>query len=199
MKQIKGPALFLAQFAGDEAPFNSFEAIVEWASSIGYKGVQVPTWDGRLFDLEKAANDKSYCDDLVAIAAKYDVEITELSTHVQGQLVACHPAYDTLFNGFGPDHAIDDHEAKEKWATEQLMMAAKASGNFGLTAHVTFPGALLWHTVYPWPQRPKGLVEKGFAELARRWLPILNAFDEVGCDVCYELHPGEDLHDGVTF
>jgi sugar phosphate isomerase/epimerase len=199
MKQIKGPALFLAQFAGDEAPFNSLETIVEWAASIGYKGVQIPTWDVRIFDLEKAASSKEYCNGVIATCAKYGVEITELSTHLQGQLVACHPAYDTLFNGFAPEKAHDSHEAKEKWATEQMMMAAKASGHMGLTAHVTFPGALLWHTVYPWPQRPAGLVDEGFKELARRWKPILDAFDEVGCDVCYEIHPGEDLHDGASF
>jgi sugar phosphate isomerase/epimerase len=43
------------------------------------------------------------------------------------------------------------------------------------------------------------LVEQGFKELANRWLPILNAFDEAGVDVCYEIHPGEDLHDGITY
>jgi sugar phosphate isomerase/epimerase len=53
--------------------------------------------------------------------------------------------------------------------------------------------------MYPWPQRPAGLVEAGFKELARRWRPILNAFDEAGVDVCFEIHPGEDLHDGATF
>ena len=199
MKQIKGPALFLAQFISDKEPFNSFESLVGWAASIGYKGVQVPTWDPAIFDLAKAAESKDYCDDLKSICASAGVEITELSTHLQGQLVACHPAYDSLFNDFGPEFAKDDHKAKEKWATEQMMLAAKASKNLGLSAHVTFPGALLWHTVYPWPQRPKGLVEAGFAELAKRWRPILDAFDDAGVDVCYELHPGEDLHDGVTF
>jgi len=199
MKQLKGPALFLAQFASDEAPFNSFETIVEWAALIGYVGVQIPSWDGRIFDLERAAEDQDYCDGLIATAAKYGVQLTELSTHLQGQLVACHPAYDTLFNGFCPEFAHDDPKAKQKWGTEQLMWAAKASGRLGMTEHATFPGALLWHTMYPWPQRPAGLVEQAFAELASRWLPILDAFDKEGVDVCYEIHPGEDLHDGVTF
>ncbi|HMO71691.1 MAG TPA: sugar phosphate isomerase/epimerase, partial [Paracoccaceae bacterium] len=58
MKTIKGPALFLAQFAGDAAPFNSWDAITSWAADCGYSGVQVPSWDGRLFDLEKAASSK---------------------------------------------------------------------------------------------------------------------------------------------
>src|SRR5690606_13130657 len=85
------------------------------------------------------------------------------------------------------------------WATQQLKWAAKASHNFGLKTHATFSGALMWHTVYPWPQRPAGLVDTGFEELAKRWLPILDEFDKYDVDVCYELHPGEDLHDGVTF
>ncbi len=55
MKTMKGPALFLAQFAGDAAPFDSLDAIAAWAASLGYEGVQIPSWDARLFDLDKAA------------------------------------------------------------------------------------------------------------------------------------------------
>ena len=94
MRTIKGPAIFLAQFAGDAAPFNSFDAICGWAANYGYKGVQIPTWVGSLIDLEKAATSKTYADELKGTAAKHGVEITELSTHLQGQLVAVHPAYD---------------------------------------------------------------------------------------------------------
>ncbi|QIA65336.1 TIM barrel protein [Vibrio astriarenae] len=199
MKTIKGPALFLTQFTSDEAPFNSLESIVEWASNLGYKGVQIPTWDARLFDLEKAAKDQDYCDSVRAIVESYGVEITELSTHLQGQLVAVHPAYDEMFDGFAPEHVHNNPKARQEWAVEQMMFAAAASEKLGLTAHVTFSGALLWPFMYPWPQRPQGLVETGFAELASRWEPILNAFGRAGVDVCYEIHPGEDLHDGVTF
>ncbi|MDR9828992.1 sugar phosphate isomerase/epimerase [Vibrio sp. FNV 38] len=199
MKTIKGPALYLAQFCSDEAPFNSLESIVKWASDLGYKGVQIPTWDTRLFDLDKAAHDLDYCQSLLAILAQYNVQLTELSTHLQGQLVAVHPAYDEMFDGFAPPHVHNNPEARQKWAVEQLMLSAKASKNLGLTAHVTFSGALLWPFLYPWPQRPQGLVETGFAELAQRWKPILDVFEDAGVNVCYEIHPGEDLHDGVTF
>src|SRR5690606_37838007 len=120
-------------------------------------------------------------------------------THLQGQLVAVNPAYNELFDGFAPAELKGDLKGKSEWATQQLMYAAEASANLGLTAHATFSGALMWHTVYPWPQRPAGLVDTGFGELAKRWLPILDKFDNYGVDVCYELHPGEDLHDGITF
>jgi sugar phosphate isomerase/epimerase len=199
MQTIKGPAIFLAQFMGDEAPFNSLDGITTWAASLGYKGVQIPSWDGRCIDLQKAAESKTYCDELKGMLAAKGLQITELSTHLQGQLVAVNPAYDLGFDSFAPDAVKGNPKARTEWAVQQLKYAAKASHNLGLTAHATFSGALMWHTVYPWPQRPAGLVEQGFKELGRRWLPILNSFDEVGVDLCYEIHPGEDLHDGVTF
>ena len=198
MKTIKGPAIFLAQFAGNEAPFDTLDNLGQWAASLGYKGIQVPT-DPKLFDLEKAAKSKYYCDEIKGRLAEIGVEITELSTHIQGQLVAVHPAYDEMFDGFAPAELRGKPQARQEWAVNQLICAAKASRHLGLKSHATFSGALAWPFVYPWPQRPAGLVEMAFAELGKRWTPILDAFEENGVDLCYELHPGEDLHDGVTF
>ncbi|PZP49200.1 MAG: AP endonuclease [Agrobacterium fabrum] len=198
MKTIKGPAIFLAQFVGDKAPFDTLDNLGRWAASLGYKGIQVPT-DPRLFDLEKAAASKTYCDDIKGRLAEIGVEITELSTHIQGQLVAVHPVYDEMFDGFAPVELRGKPQARQEWAANQLKCAAKASQHLGLKSHATFSGALAWPFVYPWPQRPAGLVEMAFAELGKRWTPILDAFEENGVDLCYELHPGEDLHDGVTF
>ncbi len=199
MKNIKGPAIFLAQFASDEAPFNSWESICGWAASLGYKGVQLPTFVPSLIDLEKAATSKDYCDELKGIANEQGVEITELSTHLQGQLVAVHPAYNELFDGFAPPDLRGNAQGRTEWAVQQLKWAAVASRNLGIKVHGTFSGALIWQTIYPWPQRPQGLVDTAFNELGKRWKPILDFFDENGVDVCYELHPGEDLHDGLTF
>ena len=199
MSQMKGPAIFLAQFAGAEPPFNNLADITRWAGDLGYKGVQIPSWESSLFDLERAAQSKDYCDEVKGICAQSGIEVTELSTHLQGQLVAVHPAYDEQFDGFAPEAVRGNPAARREWAVSQLLLAAQASQNLGLNAHATFSGALLWHTMYPWPQRPEGLVEAGFAELAKRWLPVLNAYDAAGVDLCYEIHPGEDLHDGVTF
>ncbi len=199
MKKIKGPAIFLAQFVGDNEPFNSLDNISKWAANLGYKGVQIPSWDKRLFDLSQAAESKSYCEEIKGILNENKIELTELSTHLQGQLVAVHPAYDIPFDGFAHESVRGNPSKRKDWAINQLMMAAKASENLGLTEHATFSGALAWPYMYPWPQRPNGLVEEAFNELANRWTPILNAFDNSGVDLCYEIHPGEDLHDGVSF
>ena len=199
MNTIKGPAIFLAQFMGNEAPFNSLDFICGWVAGMGYKGVQIPTWESRLIDLQKAAESKTYCDELKGRIAAHGLEITELSTHLQGQLVAVHPAYDLMFDGFAPAEVRNNPAARTQWAVQQLKWAAKASENLGIDRHVTFSGALVWPYIYPWPQRPAGLGEQGFEELGKRWMPILNAFDESGVDVCYEIHPGEDLHDGISY
>jgi sugar phosphate isomerase/epimerase len=199
MKNIKGPAIFLAQFMGDIAPFNNLETVCKWAADLGYKAVQIPSWDARLIDLEKAAESKTYADEVKGRIEACGVQISELSTHLQGQLVAVNPAYDLQFDAFAPKEVHGKPAARTEWAIKTMKNAAKASQNLGLNAHATFSGALIWHTVYPWPQRPQGLVEAGFKELARRWKPILNAFDDAGVDCCYEIHPGEDLHDGISF
>ncbi len=196
---MKGPAIFLAQFMGDEAPFNNLANICQYMADLGYKGVQIPTWDPRCVDLVKLAESKDYADEIKGVVANTGMEITELASHLQGQLVAVHPAYNTMFDGFAPAEVHNNPAARTAWAVEQMKLNARASRNLGLDSHPSFPGAFLWPFMYPWPQRPAGLVETGFAELAARWKPILDEFDKYGVDVCYELHPGEDLHDGITF
>jgi sugar phosphate isomerase/epimerase len=199
MKTLKGPGIFLAQFIADEAPFNSIDAMAEWAARLGFVGVQVPIGNENFIDVALAAQSQTYCDELVGRVAAHGVQITELSTHLEGQLVAVHPAYDEMFDGFAAPQVRGNPEKRRHWAVEQVKLAAKASRRLGLTEHATFSGSLLWPYMYPWAPRPAGLVEEGFAELAKRWRPILDVYAEEGVNVCYEIHPGEDLHDGVTF
>jgi len=197
--KIKGPALFLAQFSGDAAPFNSLAEISSWASGLGYKGVQIPTSDKRFFDLDLAAESVAYCDEVQGTCADSGVQITELSTHLQGQLVAVNPAYDLAFDAFAPADCRGNPKKRQAWAVDQLMKAAVASERLGLTNTVSFTGSLAFPFLYPWPQRPEGLIEETFAELGRRWRPILDHYANHGQNIAYELHPGEDVFDGATW
>ena len=199
MKTVKGPGLFIAQFISDAAPFDRLESMADWAARLGYEGLQIPTNDSGWFDLHTAAASKDYCDDITGVMKDRGLVITELSTHLQGQLVAVHPAYDKLFDGFAPPALRNNPTARQAWAVDQLKLAAKASRNLGLKSHATFSGALAWPYFYPWPQRAPGLVEEAFAELGNRWRPILDAFEDAGVDVAFEIHAGEDLHDGASF
>lgn len=199
MKTIKGPAIFLAQFLGDDAPFNNLKNICKWSAGLGYKAVQIPAWDTRVIDIEKAGSSKDYCDEIKGIVNEAGLEISELSTHLQGQLVAVNPAYDTMFDGFAATSVQGNPSARAEWAVNQIKAAASASRHMGIDVMGSFSGSLMFHTMYPWPQRPKGLVETGFKALAEKWMPILDHCKDLGVEVCYEIHPGEDLHDGVTF
>lgn len=199
LRTMKGPAIFLAQFAGDEAPYNTLQNIARWAAGHGYKGIQIPTWDTRLFNLMQAADSQTYCDEVKGICRDAGVEITELSTHLQGQLVAVHPAYDLPFDGFAPETVHNNPKRRQELAVEQVKLAAKASRNLGLDVTVSFSGSLAFPYLYPWPQRPEGLIDEAFTELARRWKPIFDLYEDHGVDIAFELHPGEDLFDGATF
>ncbi|MFL5774400.1 MAG: sugar phosphate isomerase/epimerase family protein [Flavisolibacter sp.] len=198
MQTIKGPGIFLAQFLGDTPPFNDLASICGWAKSLGFVGVQIPAND-KVIDIEKAATSKTYCDELKGVVNAAGLQITEIATHIQGQLVATHPAFDLQFDSFAPKKVHNNSKARAEWATGQMKFAAKACRNLGVTACPSFSGSLLWPFFHPWPQRPAGLVEEGFKELGKRWKPILDAFDEQGVDVCFEIHPSEDLFDGITY
>lgn len=197
MTAIKGPAIFLAQFLGQNEPFNSLEAIAKWAKNLGYKGIQIPANEPSLIDIDIAAESKNYCDELKAKCK--GLEITELATHIFGQLVAVHPAYDTLFDAFTTPEYRNNPKERQRWAIGKMKKTIRASSNLGISVLPTFSGALMWHLMYPWPQRPTGLVEQGFIELAKLWKPVLNTAEEYGIDLAFEIHPGEDLHDGISF
>jgi sugar phosphate isomerase/epimerase len=199
VKTIKGPAIFLAQFAGNGPHLQNFHDMCKWAKECGYIGVQLPSWDARVMDLTKAAESKTYCDELKGVAARHGLKITELAAHLQGQLVAVHPAYDLQFDNFAPKEVHGNPAKRQAWAVEQMKLVAKASANLGLRNVAAFPGALAWPYLYPWPQRPPGLIEAAFDELAKRWKPLLDVFKDNGQNCCFEVHPGEDIFDGETF
>jgi sugar phosphate isomerase/epimerase len=121
---MKGPGIFLAQFASSQAPFNSLEGMAKWAASLGYVGVQVPTSDPGLFDLKLAASSQVYCDEVRGKLATHGIEISELSTHLQGQLLAVHPAYAEQFKAFADPAVRDTPAAWPAWAAEQRACAA---------------------------------------------------------------------------
>ena len=197
----EGPGIFLAQFSSDAA---ALDTVSEGMGRLGGGTGVCRHSDSQLgpaaIRQECAAQSQASCDEVRGIAAKAGVEITEISTNMQVELVAHHPAFDTLLDGFAPPELSGNPKVRSRWATEQVKYAARANRNLGLTAHASFSGALAWPFFYPCRRSGReGLIDEAFKELARRWEPILDAFDEAGVDVCFELHPGEDLHDGVTF
>jgi sugar phosphate isomerase/epimerase len=199
VKTLKGPGIFLSQFIGQQTPFNTLDGLAQWASALGYKALQIPCNHPSIFDLARAATSQTYCDEVTGLLASYGLVVSELSTHLEGQLIAVHPAHDRAFDSFAPAQVRGDNAKRTAWAINTVKLAAAASAKLGLSAHATFSGSLAWPYLYPWPPHNSALLEEAFDELARRWQPVLDEFDRHGVDVCYEIHPGEDLHDGVTF
>jgi sugar phosphate isomerase/epimerase len=197
MAKMKGPAVFLAQFLRDEPPFNTLENISKWFSNLGYKGIQIPAWDARTIDLDQAAESKTYCDDYAGKLRELDLEPTEIAGYLQGQVLAVHPAYEIMFEAFHPP-GLQGTE-RTRWATQELEKCIRASANMGIRNVPTLSGAFAWHMAYPWPQRPDGIIDEAFKELAKRWKPVLDVAEQHGCVMGYELHPGSDIYDGATF
>lgn len=197
MNKIKGPGIFLAQFLRDEEPYNNLENIGKWVAGLGYKGVQIPTWDSRVIDLDKAAESRAYCDELKGKLKEIGLEPTELASHLQGQVLAIHPAYEIAFQAFYPE-GLNDQQRVE-WATDQLKKSVIASANMGLNTVPVLSGGFAWHMIYPWPQRPEGLIDEAFKELYQRWKPVLDLAQENGVTIAFELHPGSDIYDGATY
>lgn len=197
MTSIHGPGIFLAQFVRDEPPFDTFDGICRWAAELGYRGVQVPAWECRHIDVDTAAESAAYCDDWRAKLAARGLVLTELNGSLAGQVMAIHPAYEVAFQPFYP-RGLDDR-ARVAWATDRLTKTIRAAARIGTTCVPVLSGGLAWHLAYPWPQRPPGLIEEAFRELARRWRPLLDLAGECGVALAFELHPGSDIFDGHTF
>ena len=197
MPKIKGPAIFLAQFMRDEPPYNNMENIGKWVAGLGYKGVQIPAWDQRVIDLDQAATSKTYCDDFKGKLQEMGLEPTELAGYLAGQVLAVHPAYEIMFEAFHPP-GLKGQE-RTQWATGELTKTIQASINMETDVVPVLSGGFAWQLVYPWPQRPEGIIEEAFKELVKCWRPILDLAHEHGKVLAYELHPGSDVYDGATY
>ena len=196
-RQIKGPGIFLAQFIGENPPFNNLQNIAEWSSFLGFKGIQIPIWDSRVINLDQASQSKAYCENLKGMLAEKNLEVIELAAYLQGQCMAMHPAYEKLFQPFYPT-GLDDAERLE-WATNEIKKTIDASCFLGTKNISVLSGSLAWPFFYPWPQRSDGLIDEAFDELLKRWLPVLDYAGDHGVTIGYELHPGSDLFDGATY
>lgn len=199
MRTIKGPGLMLSQFLSDQPPFDTLESIAGWAAGLGYKSFMVPIHDARAIDVEKAARSDGYVEAFKRTLSRHGLVVSELSAHRAGQLLAVNPAFDDVIDVFAPPALRGKPVERQAWAQAQLILAIEACARLGVKRLATFSGALVWPYFYPWPPYPAGLIETAFEELARRWRPLLDHAAAHDVDICFELHPGEDLHDGATF
>ncbi len=195
---IRGPALFISQFIADEPPFDTLAGIARFAAGLGFKALQLPVHDPRFIDLDRS-DDSGYIDGLLADLSRAAITVSEIAAHRAGQLMAVHPAYDDAMDALSPPPVRGNPARRRAQAERDLRRSIALAARLGVDKVAVFSGGLAWPFVYPYPPLPPGLIERAFGELARRWQPLLDAADAAGIDLCFELHPGQDLHDGATF
>ena len=197
MKGIKGPAVFLAQFFRNEPPFDTMDTLSDWMLEKGFIGLQIPTWEKGLIDIDLAHESDTYCDEYSGKLRDKGLEIVDLGSYLQGQCMAYNGAYESGFASFHPS-GLKGKEV-HLWAANEITKSIEVAEKLKVKNVSVMSGGFLWHMIYPWPQRAEGLVEAAFEELAARWLPVLRRADELGVSIGFELHPGSDLFDGSTF
>jgi sugar phosphate isomerase/epimerase len=197
-KTIQGPGLFISQFIGPEPPFDTLRGLARWAADRGFKALQTPVADPRLSDL-RDLSDAATIAAIESIMVETGLTISEVSAHRAGQLLAVHPAYDDIMDALAAPALRGDPPARRRAAEQDVRRAIARAAALGARRVVTFSGGFAWPFFYPYPPHPAGLIARAFEELASRWRPLLDEADRAGVDLCFELHPGQDLHDGATF
>ena len=198
MQTIRGPGLFISQFIDNVAPFDSLQGMADFAAGLGFKALQIPVHDRRFIDLQRV-HEAGYVDGLMSILGRAGLVVSEISAARAGALLAVHPAYDDMVDVFAAEHLRGNPAARQARAADDLLKAIELAARCGAGRLGVFSGGLAWPFLYPYPPAPPGLFDRAFAELAARWRPVLDAAEAQGVDLCFELHPGQDLHDGTTF
>jgi sugar phosphate isomerase/epimerase len=172
------------------------EKLAQMTASWGYDGLELACW-GDHMDVERAANDKGYCEQQLNILKKNNLKIFSISNHLAGQLV-CDLNNDSRSDGFAPNACAGDAEKKRQWAVENMKTSARAAKNLGIDVVNGFTGSSIWHMFYSFPPVSEEMIEEGFAYFAKMWNPIFDVFDECGVKFALEVHPTEIAFDIVT-
>ena len=170
------------------------EELAEKASSWGFDGLELACW-GDHFDVKKALEDDSYCDERRELLARHDLEVYAISNHLVGQAVCDEP--DERHQEIVPERVWGDGdpEGVRQRAADEIKNTARAASRLGVDVVNGFTGSSIWHLLYTFPPTPQEMIDEGFRDFAARWNPILDVFDEEGIRFGLEVHPTEIAFD----
>ena len=168
------------------------ETLAPMAKSFGYDGVELACW-GDHFDVDRAAEDLGYCDDLKAMLGEHGLGCWSISNHLAGQLVC--DLNDERSDAFAPEELAGDPEGKREWAIETMKKTARAARNFGVSVVNGFTGSSIWHLLYSFPPAPDEMIDRGYDQFRELWTPILDVFEECEVKFALEVHPTEIAFD----
>lgn len=168
------------------------ETLLQKVKSFGYDGVELACW-GDHFEVDKA--DEAYCREKRALLEHYGLKCFAISNHLVGQAVC--DRIDERHKAILPDRVWGDGdpEGVRQRAAEEMIRTAEAAARFGVKTVNGFTGSSIWHLLYSFPPVLPGQIEEGFADFARRWKPILDAFQKNGVRFALEVHPTEIAFD----
>ncbi len=172
-----------------------FETFCRKAGAMGFDGVEIACW-GDHMDVKAAATDPRYVEDRKRILERNKLGCWALSAHLAGQCVG--DPWDPRLDGFAPPQVKGNPDAIVAWATEEMKLSARAAKNMGCKVVTCFMGSPIWRYWYSFPQTTEEMVENAYAEIVRRWTPILDVFDECGVRFALEVHPTEIAFDYYT-
>jgi sugar phosphate isomerase/epimerase len=181
--------LFTGQWA--DMPF---ETLCEKAAGFGYDGLELACW-GDHFDVDKAATSKTYCKERWAILKDHGLTCYSISHHLMGQLVCDN--IDSRHKDFATPDVWGDGkpEGVRKRAAKKMIKTSKAAANMGLQIVNGFTGSSIWQYLYSFPPASPEMIEAGFQDFAKRWIPILDGFKKNGVRFALEVHPTEIAFD----
>src|SRR5205823_14411323 len=190
--------LFTGQWA--DLPF---ETICEKAKKFGYDGIEIPCW-GDHFEVDKALKDKGYVKSRWDALSRHGLKCYAISNHLVGQAVC--DLIDERHKLILPEDVWGDGEPEgvRRRAAQKMIDTAKAARALfdaapqktGLPAVVNgFTGSSIWHSIYAFPPTDQKYWQKGFDDFAKRFGPILDAFDKENVNFGLEVHPTEIAFD----
>ncbi|SDU20234.1 Sugar phosphate isomerase/epimerase [Verrucomicrobium sp. GAS474] len=181
--------LFTGQWA--DLPLDT---LAEKAKHFGYDGLELACW-GDHFDVSRAVTDPDYGAKKKAQLEKHGLHVYAISNHLVGQAVC--DQIDARHQSILPAHVWGDGdpEGVRQRAAHEMIETAKAAAKLGVTVVNGFTGSAIWHLLYSFPPVPDAWIENGFADFARRWTPILDAYQKLGIRFALEVHPTEIAFD----
>jgi len=184
--------LFTGQWA--DMPLEELAAKV---ASWGFDGLELACW-GDHFEVDRALADPSYLEQKRALLERHGLRCWALGAHLVGQAV-CDPIDARHEAVLAPELWGDgDPEGVRRRAAERMQETARAAAAFGVTQVNGFTGSAVWHLLYSFPPNDFEEIERGYADFAERWGPIIDVFDREGVRFGLEVHPTEIAYDFVT-
>ena len=173
----------------------TLETVAQKAKSFGYDGLELACW-GDHIEVDKA--DQAYCDGRLALLKKYDLQLFSISIHLVSQAVCDNS--DFRHKGMLPAYIWGDGDAEgvRQRAAAEIIETGRVAKRLGLKVVNGFTGSSIWPYLYSFPSVSQEAIEEGYKDFAKRWIPILDAYQEMGIKYALEVHPTEIAFDIET-